>query len=184
MLAGIIAGSISAIVAALVSLPLDSPDDALLNSATVVIGALLVGIVAGILWRALANNRRRTLVFVLLWATGFALAVIFAVAGETQLKRFMSFVLPLAAIIFSVTGVLTIALARTPPSRLRWLPIPAIVLALALGIALAGRGDEESGKLELPPRSGGRIPSQTLTPAGTWPIGLSNEKTTEKEALS
>lgn len=183
MLAGIVAGSISAVVAALVSLPLVSPDDALLNSATVVIAALLAGIAAGILWRALANNRRRTLVFVLLWAIGFALAVIFAVAGETQLKRFMSFVLPLAAIIFSITGLLTVALSHVPISRLKWLPIPAVVLALALGIALAGRGDEESGRLEIPPRSS-RIPSQALTPAGTWAIGLSGEKANEEEVVS
>ena len=169
MVAGIIAGSISAVIAALVSLPLSSPHDALLNSATVVIGSLFVGIAAGILWRVLANNARRPLVFTLLWAVGFILVVIFAVAGETQLDRFTSFVLPLAAIVFSVTGLLTVALARAPISRLRWLPVPVVLLALALGVALAGQGDGESGELELPPRSGIIISSTAIG------LSLSNE---------
>ena len=168
MAAGIVAGSIAAVVAALVSLPLSSPDDALLNSATVVIGTLLVGVVAGILWRILANSTRRTLVFALLWAVGFVLAAVLAVVGETQLERFTSFVLPLAAIVFSITGLMTVALVHIPISRLRWLPVPAVVLALALGIVLAGQGDSESGKLELPPRSGMIIPSLAM--------GLSNER--------
>ena len=168
MAAGIVAGSIAAVVAALVSLPLSSPHDALVNSATVVIVALLVGVVAGILWRSLANSTRRLLVFAFLWAVGFVLAAIFAVVGETQLERFTSFVLPLAAIVFSITGLMTVALGHIPVSKLRWLPVPAVVLALALGIALAGQGDSESGKLELPSRSGIIIPS----PA----IGLSNER--------
>ena len=43
MYAAMIAGSIAAIVDALVSLPLRSPDDALFNSATVVVGALISG---------------------------------------------------------------------------------------------------------------------------------------------
>ena len=56
MRAGITAGSISAVVAAIVSLPLRSPDDILMNSATVVIGALLAGLSAGIVWRFLAGQ--------------------------------------------------------------------------------------------------------------------------------
>ena len=172
MAAGIVAGSMAAVVAALVSLPLSSPDDALLNSATVVVGALLVGVAAGILWRSLANSTRRTLVFALLWAVGFVLAAVFAVVGETQLERFTSFVLPLAAIVFSITGLMTVALAHMPVSKLRWLPVPAVVLALALGIALAGQGDSESGKLELPPRSGSVIPSPAIEPSNERLVSL------------
>ena len=163
MTAGIIAGSISAVVAALVSLPLRSPDDILLNSVTVVAGALLAGVVAGIIWRILAGHPRRTLWFGVVWCIGqgdersgecFGLTALFAVAGETQLDHFTTFVLPLEAIVFAITGLFTVTLAGTALVRRKWLPAAAVVVALAIGIGLAGQGDERSGELELPPRSG------------------------------
>ena len=162
MVAGIIAGSISAILAALVSLPLRSPDDILLNSATVVIGSLAAGVAAGVLWRILAKHKKRPLVFAGLWTIGFGMTAIISLVGETQLEHFLAFVLPLAAIAFLVTGLLTILLDRTPVARQWWLTAVAVVIALAVGIPLAGQGDEESGRLELPPRDGVSTPS----PAG------------------
>lgn len=154
MTAGIIAGSISAVVAALVSLPLRSPDDILLNSVTLVAGALLAGVVAGIIWRILAGHPRRTLWFGVVWCICFGLTALFAVAGETQLDHFTTFVLPLEAIVFAITGLFTVTLAGTALVRRKWLPAAAVVVALAIGIGLAGQGDERSGELELPPRSG------------------------------
>ena len=52
MRTGLIAGSIAAMVATLVSLPLRSPSDAILNSATVAVGVLTVGLVAGMAWNS------------------------------------------------------------------------------------------------------------------------------------
>ena len=166
MNAGMFAGSISAVIAALVSLPLRSPDDILLNSATVVIGALAAGVAAGVLWRILANNRNPPLLFASLWAIGFGITALVTVVGETQLDHFLAFVLPLAAIVFPVTGLLTILLARTPIVNQWWLTAVAVVIALAVGFPLAGQGDEESGGLELPPRSSMSTPS---------PIGQSGQ---------
>ena len=154
MITGIIAGSISAIVAALVSLPLRSPDDILLNSATVAVGATIAGVAAGILWRLLANRGNRPLMFTMLWAMGLALTALVAVAGETQLDHFLAFVLPLAAIVFPLTGALTAVLADTVIVSRWWLAPAAVVIALAVGISLSGQGDQESGRLELPPRAG------------------------------
>ncbi len=165
--AGLIAGSIAAITAALVSLPLHYPDDILLNSATVVAGTLAVGLAAGVAWRILANSHGHLRRFALLWGTGFTLSVLFAVAGETQMDRFVAFVLPLSSIVFAVTGLLTPLL--TPSSKLRqWWPAPiAVMLAVAVGIALAGQGDEESGRLELPPRA--TISDLPSTPVAVYP---------------
>ena len=154
MAASIVAGSIAAVVAALVSLPLRSPDDILLNSATVVAGALLTGIAAGVIWRVLSGHRRRTLLFLLCGCLGFGLIALLAAAGETQLDHFAAFVLPLGAIVVSLTALLTLWLARAGLPGPKWLPAAAVVVALAVGIGLAGQGDEESGKLELPPRAG------------------------------
>ena len=158
MITGIIAGSISAIVAALVSLPLRSPDDILLNSATVAVGATIAGVAGdgrgfsgdGLL----ANRGNRPLMFTMLWAMGFALTALVAVAGETQLDHFLAFVLPLAAIVFPLTGALTAVLADTVIVSRWWLAPAAVVIALAVGISLSGQGDQESGRLELPPRAG------------------------------
>ncbi len=172
MTAGITAGSMSAVVAALVSLPLRSPDDILLNSVSVVAGALLAGVVAGITWRLLTGHPRRTLWFGLIWPVLFGLIALLAVAGETQLDHFLAFMLPLGAIAFSITGVLTVTLERTAAVRRKWLPAAAVIVALALGIGLAGQGDERSGELELPPRAGVFIvvPSQPANQLSIWRI--------------
>ena len=160
MAASIVAGSIAAVVAALVSLPLRSPDDILLNSATVVAGALLVGTAAGVIWRVLSGRPRRTLLFLLCGCLGFGLIALLAAAGETQLDHFAAFVLPLGAIVVSLTALLTLLLAGRPLPGRKWLPVAAVAVALAVGIGLAGQGDEESGKLELPPRAGVCVPPQ------------------------
>ena len=151
--AGLIAGSISAVVSSLVSLPLQSPSDALVNSATVTLGTLFAGLAAGILWRSLANSPKRTRLFAALWALGFGLSVLFGVAVETQLERFFSFIVPLAAIVFVMTGILTAMLARRPIAARWWIAPAALVVAIGVGIGLAGHGDAESGRLELPPRA-------------------------------
>ena len=157
---GVIAGSIASLVAVLVSLPLRSPDDALLNSATVMVATVIAGVVAGLLWRALANRARRWLIFAVLWALGFVLAVLFAVAGETQLDRMVSFSVPLAAIVFPLIGVLTVILARWGIASRWWVRAAVLVIAIGIGVGLSGRGDEKSGRLELPPRASVSIPSQ------------------------
>ena len=154
MTAGIVAGSIAAVVAALVSLPLRSPDDILLNSVTVVGGALLAGIISGTIWRTLAGRPKRIIWFGMVWSVCFGLTALLAVAGETQLDHFAAYVLPLGAIVFSLIGLLTGALDRTALVRGKWMPAVAVAIALAIGIGLAGQGDERSGELELPPRSG------------------------------
>ena len=161
MIAGLTAGSIAAIVAALVSLPLRSPDDALLNSATVVIAALIVGLAAGALWRYSARSKRRRTVFAGVWTAAFGAAALLSWAGETQLDRFLPFALPLAAIVFTLTGALTVLLSGAPAVQKPWLPAAALAAALAVGLSLAGQGDEESGRLELPPRAGLAAPETT-----------------------
>ena len=167
MIAGLTAGSIAAIVAALVSLPLRSPDDALLNSATVVIAALIAGLAAGALWRYSVKSKRRRTVFASVWTAAFGAAALLSWAGETQLDRFLPFALPLAAIVFTLTGALTVLLSGAPAVQKPWLPAAALAAALAVGLSLAGQGDEESGRLELPPRAGLAAPeSAQLTHDG------------------
>ena len=174
MLAGVTAGAVTAVVAALVSLPLRSPDDILMNTATVVVATLAAGAASGALWRLLARRPGRVAKFAVLWAAGFGFVTLMSLAGETQLDHFVAFVLPLAAIVFPLTGVLTVALAGARVRRSRWLAAAGVVVALTVGAGLSAQGDEESGRLELPPRAGA-LPAETGS--GT-PVALVSGKTT------
>ena len=151
--AGFLAGSIAAIAASFVSLPLRSPNDALLNSGAVMIVSLSVGIAAGVVWRALEGNSRRQSVFGFVWVAAFATTVVVTIVGETQLERSVSFIVPLAAIVFSLTGLLTIVLSSRPTASQWWIATIATVIAIGVGSGWAGQGDAESGRLELPGRS-------------------------------
>ena len=156
MRAGLTAGALTAIVAVLVSLPLHSPLDNVFNSATVAIATLVAGIAAGLLW-----GRPRGGLVLYAGALSAALAVTIAVmaVGSLWLDRLASFGIPLAVIAFVGAGALTPVAARLTPAR--WatlLAAIAVVVALALGIGLAGQGDAPSGKLTIPPRSGVSAP--------------------------
>ncbi|MCY4581213.1 MAG: hypothetical protein OXE50_00205 [Chloroflexi bacterium] len=149
----LIAGALSAVVAALVSLPLHSPHDALLNSASVTWGVLLLALVSGLVYRRLTRGSGALRRFTVVMAIGFLVWVAVALAAGTMLTRMVSFTVPLAAIAFGGIGVLTPLLSRTPLAA-RWpVVVVALVIAAAVGIGLAGQGDQESGRLELPPRA-------------------------------
>ena len=155
--AGLVAGSLAAVVAVLVNLPLHSPSDAFLNSATVMVGSLAAGFGAGCLWSILrlvrAGEVRRRMIFGACLALAFGLVCVIAVVAETQLQRSVSYFVPLAAVVVGITGTFTWLLLRNP-RFLQWkLAVLAVLIAVGLGIGLAGQGDQESGKLELPPRA-------------------------------
>ena len=168
MIAGLTGGSVAAVVAALVSLPLRSPDDAFFNTASVVIASLIAGLAAGALWRGTAKSKRRLTVFAGVWTAAFGVVALLSWAGETQLERFVAFTVPLAAIVFALTGAITALLSDTPAVQRPWLPAAALAAALAVGFSLAGQGDAESGRLELPPRAGLAAPRKAypIDPGG------------------
>ena len=152
LLAGLTAGAIAAVVVALVSLPLHSPVDSAFNSATVSIAAILVGLIAGLLWMRLSA---RIMWYGISLAGLFIIVLAAALAGESVLDRLASFTIPLAAIAIIVCAVLTPLLAnffvRPELGLLKWSPVPALIVALALGFGLITQGDAESGDLALPP---------------------------------
>ena len=150
----LIAGALSAVVAALVSLPLRSPHDALLNSASVTWGVLLLALVSGLVYRRLSLRPNAVRRFAIVMAVGFLVWVAVAFAVGTMLTRMVSFSVPLAAVAFGGIAVLTPLLSRAPLVA-RWpVVVVALIVAAAVGIGLAGQGDQESGRLELPPRAG------------------------------
>jgi hypothetical protein len=153
MLAGLTAGAIAAIVAALVSLPLHSPVDSAFNSATVAVAVLVLGGIAGLLW---GRFNERPLWYVAVMVVLFVVVLIVAFVGNSLLDRFLSFVLPLAAIAFVICALLTPLLSsyfkRPDLGWKSWGPVTvAVVAALVVGFALITQGDAESGELALPP---------------------------------
>ena len=159
--AGLIAGSVAAIAGALVNLPLHSPSDAFFNSAAVMVGSLAAGFSAGLLWHVLglvlgyfpAWGGHRWAFFGACMALAFGLVSLIAVLAETQVERSVSYFVPLAALVFGIIGSLVLLLLRVPQILWWRLTILTVVVAIAIGVALAGQGDQKSGALELPPRA-------------------------------
>ena len=163
--AGLLSGSVAAVAAALLSLPLESPHDGLVNSATVVVITLIAAAIAGLVWKRLPEGQSRTKRFLIVILVGFLLVAGATALMQTQVQRSLSFGLPVAALSAVITGAGVPLLAEKGRALPWWLALAAVAVALAVGVALAGQGDQESGELELPPRTAdlGRNPPVTLT---------------------
>ena len=168
MLAGLTAGAVAAFVAVLVSLTLRSPSDTLLNSASVALAALVAGALAGLLWLALKRTSRPALWFLAAWsAIVLPASAVVIVFGQSQLDGFVSFALPLALIVYLITGLLTVAIAWKLPDLRWWYALAAIGVALAVGFGLVTQSDQESGRLELPPPGSHSLPAEAYREIGT-----------------
>ncbi len=148
------AGLVAGIVVIAVSLPLHSPHDSLMNTGTIAIAVVATAIVISVAVSRLAESRNSYFVLLGVSSVAFILASIGAfVVQETQdLERTVSFVVPLAAIQFGLTALLS-PLLELRRSIARWTALAAFLILLSAGFALAGQGDRESGRLELPPRT-------------------------------
>lgn len=159
MRVGLIAGSVAAVAASLVSLPLHSPNDLLFNSVTVSVAAIALGIAAGVAWSRMAGTKRPTLYFSLLLAAGLVLFALTSLLLDAFLERSFTFSVPPAATAVVLVGVIVPFLDRGTPGPNRWAALVALGVAAAVGIGLVGQGDGESGQLSLP------LPSPTVAPA-------------------
>lgn len=137
-----------AVLASLVSLPLRSPDDLIANTASVTLLALLAGILGGLYWQRIfdAPDAPRRL-WIAAAASWVLAAVGLGILEAVALDRFLSFGLPLAAIILATVASLTPVITRL--SLPVWTPLAGVVTALLVGGLLAGMGDAESGDLSL-----------------------------------
>ena len=153
MTQGLTGGAVASVVAALVSLPLHSPNDALFNTLAVAIASLVVGLAAGVLWSLLSGGHSLRLRFGLLWLIAIAVVIGIAFGMNTQLDRSVSFGVPLAAIIFGLVGASMYLQACLRLLDSWRVAVVGVLVALALSGALVTQGDQESGRLELPPRA-------------------------------
>jgi hypothetical protein len=148
VLAGAVAGAIAAIVAGLVSLALRSPDEVIANSLSVVLVSIVLGLIAGALWQRQRAIRNAEKVFA--WSmvgAFFVVAAAIALADLFAFSNLIEYAGPLAVIIFVTLGFFVPMLSRITASV--WIAAIPIVVALALGIGLFGRGNVASGELSL-----------------------------------
>lgn len=141
-------GSISAIIAVLVSLPLESPDDIVFNAGSVGFGAIALGGLTGLAWHWSGGAVDRRYFAGSLGIVVASLAV--AGAAQTQFDDAVLFTVPLALIsaIVPIIGVPVISKSERVRIWNYWL---LVVIAVAVSVSLAGQGDQESGSLSLPP---------------------------------
>ena len=162
MIAGLTAGAIAAIVAALVSLPLRSPLDNVFNSATVAAAALIVGILSGLLWNRLGSGPNRTRNYGAALALVLVAVIVAAVVVNIWLERMIVFTVPLAVIVFVLSGLLTLALTRLSGAAANFTAAAFLIAAVAVGGGLVTQGDAESGDLALPERTPAPTPAATV----------------------
>lgn len=167
ILIGLVSGGVAAVIASLVALVLDSPDDAVFNTATVSIGALVMGLVAALLWAAVKDRPNGAVLYFGVLAVAYAALAGAAVAGEPELERLATYVTSLAAIVFAVVALLTPVLAglELPPLAAYGAPLAAAAGAFALGMTLTLVDDDPSGELSLPDPSTSPTPGAVVTAA-------------------
>jgi len=138
-LAGIVAGAIGAIVAALIGWMLtggivDRPSE-YTNSLTVVIVSLVLGWISGLLWRRLRAGHNATRAFSWTIAGGFLMTLsAVLIVDQTVLSSLAPYAVPLAAVIFITLAFFTPVLARVTAPL--WSAAIPILLAFAIGVGL------------------------------------------------
>ena len=161
MLIGLLSGAIAALIAGLLSLSLHSPDDAIFNTATITVGAL----------QTMLSSRW----FAIAWGGVFIVIVAALAASEVVFARMVAFGLPIAAVIFAVTGLGAWFLRDRLTSRVPAIAGLATVVALGAGVALAGQRDSASGALALPPTTSS---SAVASAAATGTAGTASASAT------
>lgn len=125
-----------------------------MNAASVAIAAIVTTAVLAVVWALLENRPDRTRLFLGLCVAALGLSVVAALAVQTlaELERTVSFVTPLAAIQFGVTGLLTPLAVNLRPAA-GWITVPLLLIVIGLGAVFASDGDQQSGRLTLPERT-------------------------------
>ena len=147
-LAGLAAGAVGAIAGTVLAFLLQSPDEIVANSITVTVGALLIGLASGWLWRKVraTNNGLATFRFSLVGAFVVTLVAV-AIVDQVALSRLIPYGVPIAVVIFVSVGLLTPYLAAHHWPV--WTVVVLVLIALAMAVGLFGRGIVESGDLSL-----------------------------------
>ena len=147
-LAGLASGAVAAIVGTLLAFALRSPDDVVANSLTVAVGAMVIGLVSGLLWRRLRATSNGLTAFRWALVGGFVASLLaIAIVDQIALSSLIPYAAPIAGVIFFTVGWFTPYFATLYWAW--WIPAILVLVALAMGVGLFGRGNVASGELSL-----------------------------------
>lgn len=170
-LAGLAAGAVGAIAGTMLAFSQRSPDDIVANSVTVTVGALLIGLASGWLWRRVRATNNALTTFRLAMVGGFVVTLVaIAIVDQVALSRLVPYGMPIGAVIFAAVGLLTpfFATHHWPA----WAVAILVVIAVALALVLFGRGNVASGDLSL-----SDLTTTTLAPTAISQVGETTETT-------
>ena len=164
-LAGLASGAVAAILGTFLAFLLRSPDEVVANSVTVTIGALVIGLASGWLWRRLRATSNGLRIFRWAMVGGFVATVVaIAIVDQAALSRLIPYGTPVAIVLFATVGLLTpyFATMHWPV----WVVAVPVVIALALAVGLFGRGNVPSGDVSLDDLSTTTQAPTAITPEG------------------
>ena len=148
ILAGLAAGSVGAIAASLIALPIHAPDELITNSITITIVALVIGALSGFLWRRIRASANATRTFALTMVGAFIVMIMAAaIIDQTALDRFIPYAGAVSLVILLSIGLLTPAFSRAVVPA--WVALIPVAIAIIVGFGLFGRGTSTSGDLSL-----------------------------------
>ena len=133
--AGLAAGSVGAIAASLISLPVDSPNDTVANPLTVAAIAMIIGALSGLVWqrvRATTNGARS---FVIAMIAGLVVVLsTLAIIEWTAGGGWFGYAALTASVIFLSVVLLTPVISRAvAPVWAAMIPV-ALAVIVALGL--------------------------------------------------
>ena len=133
--AGLAAGSVGAIAASLISLPVTSPNDTVANPLTITLVAMIIGALSGMVWRSVraTANGARTFVIAMVAALIVLLSTL-AIIEWTAGGAWFTYTALVAGVISLSGGLLTPAISRAvAPTWAALIPVfLAVVVALGL----------------------------------------------------
>ena len=135
VLAGLAAGSVGAIAASLLAIPIDSPNETTANPITVAILAMVIGAASGGLWRAIRAQRNGSRKFVWSMVGGlFVVLSALAIIEWTSGGGWLTYAGLVTAVIFLSVGMLTPVISRAVAPK--WAALIPVFLAVIVALGL------------------------------------------------
>ncbi len=133
--AGLAAGSVGAIAASLISLPVTSPNDTVANPLTVTVVAMIIGALSGMVWRSVraTTNGARTFVIAMVAALFVVLSTL-AIIEWTAGGGWFTYTALVAGMVFLSVGLLTPAISRAVAPI--WAALIPVFLAVVIALGL------------------------------------------------
>ncbi|MEA3502959.1 MAG: hypothetical protein U9R47_09320 [Actinomycetota bacterium] len=135
VVAGVAAGSVGAIAASLISLPVTSPNDTVANPLTVTVVAMIIGALSGFVWRSVRATSNGARTFVIAMVAGlFVVLSAFAIIEWTAGGGWFTYSALVAIVVFLSIGLLTPAISRAVAPV--WAAMIPVVLAFVVAVGL------------------------------------------------